>query len=374
MPSNSVVTREGRPARPSHLKVLRRLAAFLLFSCLFEGLLFHTSLYSRILEPDSTTGTVETQLQNEIKRSTPDRNQVLAVGHSRQALLPRSANDLHSGYTFASIGVGGTMARCWYYELRAVDPTAKRYSAILIPADDFNEPDEYDDLNIREADLNYLLARLELRDLYEFSMSYSTWPLRWRAFSGILFKSYVYRRDFHEFLQHPTQRFIKVKLNSEHSHEWIYGYTPDAKGLDGLTMDWTTNTFHFPEGTSQDMQDLIKRVLIKERPPQANVQTAYFRHWYGRIIDHYRGSGTKLIFVRVPRAPVIPPVEPAARMDSAIRQLASQPDVVVLPEHHLDELEKPELFKDPLHLNAEGQARYTKILVEDCVRILGPAK
>jgi hypothetical protein len=43
-----------------------RILAIVAFFAAFEGLLFHTGLYSSIVEPDSTTGYMEIQLRNEI--------------------------------------------------------------------------------------------------------------------------------------------------------------------------------------------------------------------------------------------------------------------------------------------------------------------
>ena len=94
-------------------RVWPRVLAIILFFAAFEGILFHTGLYSSIVEPDSTTGFMELQIRNEIRRPKPDRNQVLAVGHSRMALLPRVVNQEKpgTGYTFATIGLGGTTPR-----------------------------------------------------------------------------------------------------------------------------------------------------------------------------------------------------------------------------------------------------------------------
>jgi hypothetical protein len=115
-----------------------------------------------LIKPDSGAGWVESLLRNEIRRPKTDRNQVLAVGHSRMALLPRIANQMkaETGYTFATIALGGTSPRGWHYELRAVDPSADSYAAIVIPSDDFDEPDAWDDLANRETDPYYLINRL----------------------------------------------------------------------------------------------------------------------------------------------------------------------------------------------------------------------
>jgi hypothetical protein len=44
--------------------------------------------------------------------------------------------------------------------------------------------------------------------------------------------------------------------------------------------------------------------------------------------------------------------------------------VVLANEHAFDSLERPELFKDALHLNREGCARFSGLLVEEVSRIL----
>ena len=193
------------------INVIPRILATLIFFVAFEGLIFHTRLYPSILEPESTAGAMEMQLKNEVKRPKADHNQVLAVGHSRMALLPRVANEMQpsTGYRFASVGLGGTTPRCWYYELRELDPTARRYAAIIIPTDDFNEPDTYEEPNNRELDTRYLISRLKLSDLTEYPWSFDDYKLKWVAFGDILFKGYVYKRDFLEFLSATKARIAK---------------------------------------------------------------------------------------------------------------------------------------------------------------------
>lgn len=89
------------------------------------------------------------------------------------------------------------------------------------------------------------------------------------------------------------------------------------------------------------------------------------------MIDYYRGSGTKLIFLRVPRAPVSPP-DVSPKLNSAVRQIASKPDVIVLDEQVFDQLEHPDLFWDGQHLNRDGMEQFSRILATEVRRILGP--
>jgi hypothetical protein len=352
----------------------RVLVAILCFAAL-EGILFHTGLYSSIIEPDSTTGFMELRLRNEIRRPKPNRNQVLAVGHSRMALLPRIVNQDRpgTGYTFASIGVGGATPRIWYYSLRAVDPTAHTYAAIVIPSDDFNEPDNYDYQSEREGDLHYLLARLELRDLVEFPWTYPNTTLQWAAFRGIILKGFVYKRDFQEFLAHPLQRIAKVRYVDSNSAGWYYGYSGIDESLAGLRIDWQHKTMQFPDRVPEGQRKQIEDLLFPTLPPDQGRETAYLRYWYGRIIAYYRGSGTKLIFMRVPRAPTSPP-DPAPKLNSAVRQIASEPDVIVLDEHLFDQLEHPDLFLDAWHLNRQGMEAFSRLLATEVRRVLDPPK
>jgi hypothetical protein len=355
--------------------VWTRILATIVFFAAFEGLVFHTGLYSSIIEPDSTTGSMEMQLRNEIRRPKADRNQVLAVGHSRMSLLPRVVNQEKpgTGYTFATIGLGGTTPRSWYYAIRAVDPDARNYAAIVIPSDDYNEPDSYDYQSERETDLHYLIARLELRDLLEFPWTYQSKKLQWQIVRGMILKGTIYKRDFLEFLDHPVERIAKARYYAHDSAGWFYGYGGVDRSLTGLQIDWQHKTIQFPARVTEDERQSIERELFPTLPPDEGRQTAYLRYWYGRIVDYYRGSDTKLIFMRVPRAPTSPPDAPP-KLNSAVRQIASQPNVIVLDESRFNQLEHPDLFWDGWHLNRDGMEQFSRVLAAEVRRVLGPPK
>jgi len=371
-------TTDDEPAQfptASTRRVWTRIVAIILFFAAFEGILFHTDLYSSIIEPVSTTGAVELQLRNEIRRPKPDRHQVLAVGHSRMALLPRVVNEEQpgTGYTFATIAVGGTTPRTWYYELRAVDPEANNYAAIVIPTDDYNEPDFYDDHAEREADLHYILARLELGDLLDFPWTYQKKQSQWVIARGIALKGTIYKQDFLDFLDHPRERIAKARYYASDSAGWYYNYRGNETNLTGVQVDWAHRTIQFPSRFSTNERKEIEAVLFPDLPPDQGHETAYLRYWYGRIIERYRSSGTKLIFMRVPRAPQSPPDVPP-KINSAVRQVASQPNVIVLDERLFNPIEHPELFQDGMHLNGKGMEQFSKIRGAEVQRVLGPPK
>lgn len=353
-----------------------RILAIILFFAAFEGLLFHTDFYGSIVEPDSTTGYMELQIRDEIRRPKPNHNQVLAVGHSRMGLRPRVVNEDQpgTGYTFASIALGGTTPRAWYYALRAVDPQAHNYAAIVIPSDDYNDPEKYDELSERESDLHYLIARLGLRDLLDFPWTYREKKLQWEAVRGIILKGTVYKRDFLDFIDHPAARIAKARYYAHDSAGWYYGYGGTEQNLVGLQIDWQRKVVtKYPPGLSQSARNDIRNEIFPGSPPDQGRETAYLRYWYGRIIDYYRHSETKLIFMRVPRSALQPPDSPV-NPHSAERQIVGQPNVIVLDERLFNQLEHPDLFWDGYHMNRPGMEQFSRILAAEVRRVLGPPK
>jgi lysophospholipase L1-like esterase len=88
------------------------------------------------------------------------------------------------------------------------------------------------------------------------------------------------------------------------------------------------------------------------------------------MLDRYRESRTKIIFVRLARGPVVRPASLVQKKSASIREFASRPNVFLASEHAFDSLERPELFKDALHLNRPGATRFSAMLVDEIARIL----
>jgi hypothetical protein len=252
-----------------------------------------------------------------------------------------------------------------------VDPNASNYAAIVIPSADYNEPDNFDYQSERETDLHYLIGRVGLRDLGEFPWTYRDKRLQWVIVRGMILKGTVYKRDFIEFLDHPLKRIAKARYYDHDSAGWYYVYGGSDKNLAGLRIDWQHQTIQVPDRITSSERNQIEAMLFPALRPGEGRETAYLRYWYGRIIDYYRRSGTKLIFIRVPRAPLSPPDEPP-KLDSAIRGIASQPNVVVLNEHLFDQLEHPDLFWDGWHMNRDGMEQFSRALATAVERVLGP--
>jgi hypothetical protein len=345
----------------------RIIGAVVLFFAL-DTILFRTGWYASVLEPNSTAGFLESCLYIEQHRPSDGPNEVVAVGDSRIPLKPNAADAAGTGYRFFTIAVPGTTPRCWYYMLRAADPDAHRYAAIIIPFDTYDDRN-WEDLREREMDMRYMAPLISFRDLFDFALSYPAWPLRGQAAATVLFKGLIYREDFQDLLvRHKARITILRDLQSRRSG-WRYDAPWDTLNLAGISVDWKARTVLLPDYLSTKKRDEIREVLLTDQPPRSPEFAAYRRKWFGKIVDHYRGSRTRLIFVRLARGPLVRP-DLATDSTSSIRDFGARGEAVLLPEHRFDELERPELFGDALHMNQQGAVAFSGILARDVAEVL----
>jgi hypothetical protein len=341
------------------------------FFCL-QLAIFHTRAYAYWVSPSSSTGYVETVLYNESIRPKNGPNQIVGIGDSRFPLVTKVANEhtAQTGYQYGTVAVAGATPRAWYYILRAADPNANKYKAVVIGVESYNDDETFEDLSDRESDLNYMAARLQWSDLPEFSFSYKIPQRQWRAASGILFRGLVYKRDALDFLADPRKRVHEVRQSWRDSHAWYYDFRTDEKTLDGLTVDWEHKTMTPPTGATPEFAQVLKNRFLDPLPVDKGVRSAYMKHWLGRIYEHYKGSQTRLVFFRLPRAAWIRPDLPPTNPNSSVHRLEKYSNVRLLPEHLLDELETPATFHDEVHMNQIGLDRFTEILVREMPKVL----
>jgi hypothetical protein len=337
-----------------------------------ENLIFNTAWYPKIVSPDSSTGQVELFLWNEHKR-VKTGPQVLTIGDSRMGFFPRFVNgNPDIGCTFATIAIPGSTPRDWYYMFRAADPTRHQYAAIVIPVEDYDDGETWENHTNRETDLHYMIAHLRWTDIPEFAGSYQGAALKAQAALGIALKGSVYRADFQDLLKHRRFRLKAADLARRESFGWYRDYVDTDYNVSGIQIDWQKRTLLIPPGHHPDEKQLFTDHLLSEQPPYTGRRSAYLSHWFNRIYDLYRGTGTRIIFFRLPRGPYPSPNPPPHNDRSSVRQLASKPGVILDDEHTFDSLERPELFKDPMHLNAEGDAEFSKMLGKRVRELLGP--
>jgi hypothetical protein len=341
--------------------VIRLAGAIVIFFGL-DGLWFRTGYYRSLLELESTAGYLANTLTLEQQRPTKGPNEIVAVGDSRIALKPRVANAAGTPYRFFTIAVPGTSPRCWYYMLREDDPTANRYAAIVIPVDTYDDR-ILEDLRTREVDIHYLTPLLRVGDLFEFAGSYPAWTTRAEAAEAVLFKGLFYRRDLQEFLVNHKRRLTILRDINHRASGWRHDAVWGSASLAGMTVDWEKRVV-------QPERKQVAEILFQDQPPPNPEFAEYRRMWFGRIIQRYRGSRTRLIFVRLARGPVVRQGLTTDRT-SSVREFARRGEIVLLDEHYFDSLERPELFVDALHMNEQGATVFSEMLAREVTRVLG---
>jgi hypothetical protein len=339
-----------------------------------DAVAFRTRYYPSNLKPDSTTGLFELILWREQQaQKTLGDNVVVTLGDSRFGIVPKISNALapETGYVFRSAGVAGTDARSWFYMLRDLDPDVNRYRAIVFGVDDYSDediPSEPDD-DIRA--LHYSIARLRVTDVFYFARSFYSLGAKLEALRGSLLKGIVYQADLHEFLVSPKKRIREVRFERGGFEQWTYDFLGTDASMAGLTIDWASLAAQFPPSATPNQVGTVQSFLLRKPEPQTGRLAAFRRDWFGRIIDRYRNSRTKIIFLRLPRGPIPRPARLARSSSSVIREFASRPNVLVMDEGVFEPLEHPELFADGMHMNKPGVALFSAMLAREIGQMLG---
>jgi hypothetical protein len=359
--------KEPEPPRRKLVGPWTFLLAPFIFFLLIEVVIFRSNFYTRFMEPESSAGTFEGTFQHEDARARGPR-QILILGSSRiaEGFSAKRVNQLEpkGGYYFINGAVSGAGPRCMYYLLRDLDPRRDRYKAIVLTIDDYTDPDDYEDLADREEDVNTVIARLRLTDVYSFTQSFTKRKTKWAVLASSLIKSISYQRDLQEFLDHPQHRIEKATLYRGHFFDWAYDYGGSEHSLAGTTIDWNTKppTITFPPNIPQPEQDYLRPRLVITAPQKDAHVRAYQTRWLGAIADLYRNSKTRIIFVQAPRTPLPRPVSLANWPWTTADKMRERPWVTVVDPRTFENLERPELFSDYAHLNSEGQKAFSPAL------------
>jgi hypothetical protein len=337
-----------------------------------DAALFRSNLYPSVLEPDSSTGLFELTLRIEklAQRQLGD-NLICTLGDSRFAYTAKYTNELtpETGYIFRNAGIAGSDARSWYYLLRDLDPQAHRYQAIVIGLDSYDDEDNFGEHADDIRALHYVVNRLRWYDVFDFPWSFRDPQLRWEAFRGTLLKGFVFQRDIHAFLDDPKKRIAYVHLVHREAANWRNDYEAPTVSMAGLSIDWTTGQVAYPLDMDASQKDTLEYAL--KAPPVSTYHLGDFRRlWFGRILDRYQGSRTRIVFLRLARGPVPRPAHPP--LPSSIRDFAKRPNVLLYDEHAFEFLEHPELFRDAVHLNRQGSHLFSAALARGIRQLLGP--
>jgi len=337
-----------------------------------DCLIFRPGWYNRYLEPDSSAGSLEAQLHWLKDSPAPKVPEALVIGDSRiaEGFSARTANSATGQrLNFWNFGLGGTTPRVWYYTLRDADPTRRRFAAIAIALDNYSDADWFAEFEDRATDQNYLVMRLGLGDCFDFAMSMHTMAARHHALFGCLFRGMILRNDVQTFLSHPEARITHATDWLKNGLGYISGYGGMTQNLNGLSVNWSNRSIQFPDGVSEATRANVAKFVLREPVPQTGEVARYRWRWLGGILDLYQDSPTRLIFLQLPRAPLIEPN--AKNTPGFVDSAAKTPHVTVLPASAFADLEHPEFFADGLHLNRDGRLLFSERLARQLDAALG---
>ena len=355
--------------RPLHItrNLLLGVAAFV---CL-DGIIFHTGLYVSMLAPDSYAGRLAVITRAEKQRPASGLKEVLVLGDSRMAegFSTAVADELGStaGLKFVNLAEPASSVNTWYYMLREVDPSARRYSAIVVPYGIGYEPSTADPLRISMA-----APLLRYGDCFDFASGFQRWSGRFRAFAACILRGSAYQSDVADLLEHPVARMRSIQQEPKRLHSRAV-YKGRDYDLVGTSYDRKTGQVTFSPRLTEAQREAVRKSLVQ--PSQAEIQ--YFlklqRDWIPRIVKRYSNSPTAIVLTPVPRGPFGELTGFSMAYHPVLPPVITQRTAFSFPEQTFDFLEKPEYYFDGYHLNAKGRQRFTETLVAGLVGRLGSA-
>ncbi len=325
---------------PRPLHVARNLALSIAAFVFLDGVIFHSGLYVSILAPSSYAGRIAEITQAERDRAPSGLKEALVLGDSRiaEGFSTDLANELGStgGLKFVSLAEPAASANTWYYMVREVDPTTRRYSAIVIPYGVGYEPNSADPLRI-----SMTAPLLGYGDCFRFASGFQRWSGRFRAFTACILRGSAYQDDVVDLFEHPIAR-----IRSLHS---------------------TTGHVTFAEKLTEAQRLAFRKSLIQPSQSDVEYSLKLQREWIPRIINRYSKSPTSIVLTPVPRGPFVELSGFSRGYVSVLPSSVIQRTTFSVPEQTFDFLEKPEYYFDAFHLNAKGRQRFTEALVSQLI-------
>ena len=354
------------PATSPHLlHIARNLVFGVAILICVDGVVFHTSLYTSILAPDSYAGRMAAITRAEKNRASSGLKEVLVLGDSRMAVgfSALVANKLSSvdGFKFVNLAEGASAVNIWDYILREVDPARDRYWAIVVPYGIGFEPNSADPLRISMA-----APLLRYGDWFNFASAFRRWSGRFGAFTACILRGSAYQSDVVDFLTHPIARIRSLRQVSTRlqARDVYKGRNYD---IVGTSYDPKTGRVTLPPRLTEAQRKAIRNSLMKPSQSETQDFLRMQRDGIQQILNRYSGSSTEIILTPMPRGPFAGLPGASMTFHALFPAVTTQRTVFSIPEHTFDFLEKPEYYFDGYHLNSKGRQRFTETLISELV-------
>jgi hypothetical protein len=356
---------------PRQLHVSRNLLLGIVAFVCVDGAVFHSGLYVSILAPSSYAGRISRITRAEKERALSGLKEVLVLGDSRiaEGFSATLANELGSpaGLKFVSLAEPAASANTWYYMVREVDPTARRYAAIVIPYGIGYEPNSADALRI-----SMTAPLLRYGDGFHFASGFQRSSGRFRAFTACILRGSAYQDDVVDLLSDPVARMRSIRqADKVHAGREYQGRDYD---LVGTSYDAATGQVTFAPKLTEAQRLAFRRSLIQPSQTDTEYSLKLQRDWIPRIMDRYSHSPTAIVLTPLPRGPFLELGGLSRGYGSVLPTSVVEGSRFSLPGHTFDFLEKPEYYFDAFHLNAKGRQKFTETLVSELLGRLRSAE
>jgi len=372
----------------SPLTIRQPLLLLLCSLCFFiflDASIYRTNLYQQyILKYFWSPGAVFQRAYYEGKRPLSDKKDVLLIGNSLIDVAFSSklfdSDFPQAPFHTRKIAISGTNEKVWFYFLKHVDPRHQRYQAIVIPSDGYivdSSPE--DKANFYQSALD-ALTLLRLKDWPGFVTSFPDPAIRRRVQMLALFPSHAYGPDLQDFLMNPKQR-LRDLADLRKNHDAMFYNSNDVlpSSLDGLKIDYATHSvITMPEGIEYFRRFGIQQSLSVHSPEEYKLFTqenaSFKQEWLTKIIDLYKDSATQLIFIQMPRWPVMwPDKAPLPDAPDIRNLLPKQKNVTFFDDKTFEYLEQPRYFHDAIHLDTKGQQLFMQTFGKKLISLLNPS-
>jgi hypothetical protein len=303
-------------------------------------------------------------------------NSILIMGDSRitEGFSHQQANLTAKklGIEFFNAGIGGSTLRTWCYLLEKWDPNQDRFKAIVITLPSYrNAPPADTGLNSRVLDADFLAPNISTKAYLDFIFHQEGVKNKIMIASPIFVSASQFSKDFMDLILHPRDRIETYKWKKSTGLNFSDLYKGNPDNMVGLSYNPRTNEIQYPERLNADQKKAIQNLVIKSNTTSSELLKSskeYNEYWLNRIIKRYRHSNTKIILVRMPSSPA-PEINQDAKFNSLIDgQHFKSDNLYIAPENLFLNLEDPQYFWDPDHLNAAGRLSLTdqisKVLIE----------
>jgi hypothetical protein len=358
--------------------LLKLMAVGVLTLLAVDFLVFRTGMYFRLVEPESTAGTLMMTRLAAVSAYRPEARNIVVIGDSRigEGFSSRIANQIGEahGINFIHLGVAGSTPRVWKYSLQTTEQRTGRFAAVVLMATSFQDTSPFEDLAERVLDISYLMPILRTVDTFEFVTSFSSGGARRQALRAFVFPAVAMQNDVRKFFWSPVARIEKAIVWSNGFPGWFYDYPGRPERLPDISQATLAAAVDDPTVVPASLRDGLVAYLraARNRPTAEQIEktAAYRSRWFGRIAEYFQSRGTPVFVVQIPRGPFHQTLVGNNPAQGALAELSRAEKLTLLATTPFLDLEEPQFFFDFLHLNQAGRLAFSQRLAEALTRVL----